>query len=39
MKGDVKLELQRGAKLLKQVASEVFKDKRRWAPWIPRLEG
>jgi hypothetical protein len=39
VKEDVKLELQRGAKLLEQVASEVFKDRRRWTPWIPRLEG
>jgi hypothetical protein len=39
VKEDVKLELQRGAKLLEQVMFEVFKDRRRWAPWIPRLEG
>jgi hypothetical protein len=38
VKEDVKLELRQGAKLLEQVAAEVFKDKKRWAPWIPRLE-
>jgi hypothetical protein len=34
VKEDVKLELRRGAKL----AAEVFKDKKRWAPLILRLE-
>jgi hypothetical protein len=34
----VKLELQWDAKLLEQVAAEVFKDRRRWATWVPRLE-
>jgi hypothetical protein len=38
VKEDVKLELRRGAELLEQVAAEVFKDKKRWAPWISRLE-
>jgi hypothetical protein len=38
VKEGVKLELQRGAKLLEQVAAEVFKDRRKWAPWVPRLE-
>jgi hypothetical protein len=38
VKEDIKLELQWGAKLLEEVTYEVFKDRRRWAPWIPRLE-
>jgi hypothetical protein len=38
VKEDVKMELLRGAKLLKQVASEIFKDRSRWATWTPRLE-
>jgi hypothetical protein len=38
VKEGVKLELQRGAKLPEQVTAEVFRDRRRWAPWMPRLE-
>ena len=36
---EAKLELQQGAKLLEQVASEVFRDRRRWAPWVSKLDG
>jgi hypothetical protein len=38
VKEGVKLELQRGARLLEHVAAEVFKDRRRWTPWVPKLE-
>jgi hypothetical protein len=37
VKEGIKLELQRGARLLEQVAAEVFKDRRRWAPWVPEI--
>jgi hypothetical protein len=39
VKESVRVELRRGAKLLEQVAAEVFRDRRRWTPWIQRLEG
>jgi hypothetical protein len=37
VKEGARLELRRGAKLLEQVASEVFMDRRRWVSWILRL--
>lgn len=37
VKEDVKLELQRGARLLRRVAEEIFAAKGRWRSWIPRI--
>lgn len=37
VKEDAKLELQCCAKLLAQIAGEVFSAKGRWKPWIRRL--
>ena len=36
-KEDAKAELQQAAKLLEQVAGEVFAARRRWAPWILKI--
>ena len=38
VKEDAKVELQRGAKPLDRVASDLFQSRRGWATWVPRLE-
>jgi hypothetical protein len=37
VKEDAKLELRRGANLLGRIADEIFKARRGWVSWNPRL--